>query len=364
MIHSDPLAPFLEGGRDKPAAAATLIEEDNLIGGSAYSYPKAYKAHMKNLSKELNLKGKNLFHPLRLALTGSMSGQDVTKQLALLALTQTAQDGGGKNSASPVKNEEVGVVPIEVRMERLKEFCETVPEEFRSPAAKQGKKGAEAKGSHAGENAKGDAQNGGDASSSNAATTTTAADIADPLDSYDGPPITALDIRVGRIGRVWEHEEADKLYCEEVDVGEKDSDEDGGKPRTRLIASGLKEYMKPSDMEGRLVLVLCNLKARKMMGFPSHGMVLCASSADHTRVKFVSPPVDAVVGERVTVPGFEFEGEGGKPYAENKFGKKKVFEKIAPHLVTDEYGTPRFLGRPFLTSAGICTSPIAGANVA
>ena len=74
--------------------------------------------------------------------------------------------------------------------------------------------------------------------------------------------------------------------------------------------------------------MLCNLKARKLAGFPSHGMVLCASNEDRTEVKLVSVPVDATIGERVTVPGFDFEGEEGQPFAENKIGKKKVFEKM------------------------------------
>ena len=87
-------------------------------------------------------------------------------------------------------------------------------------------------------------------------------------------------------------------------------------------------------------------------------MVLCASNEDHSVVKLVSVPVEAKIGERVTVPGFNFEGEEGEPYAENKVGKKKVFEKIAPFLQTNEYGIPTFGGRPLLTSAGVCTSPI------
>ena len=122
--------------------------------------------------------------------------------------------------------------------------------------------------------------------------------------------------------------------------------------------------MNKEDIEDRLVLVLCNLKARKMVGFPSHGMVLCASNEDHSEVRFVSPPVDAKVGERVTIPGIDFEVEEAQPFAENKVGKKKVFEKLAPHLVTNAHGTPEFMGRPFLTSAGVCSSPIAGGNVA
>lgn len=43
-----------------------------------------------------------------------------------------------------------------------------------------------------------------------------------------------LDIRVGRIVKVWRHEEADTLYVEEVDVGE---------PEPRTICSGLVNYI-------------------------------------------------------------------------------------------------------------------------
>ena len=287
----------------------------------------------------MNVKGKNLFHPVRLALTGEMSGQDVTKQLSLLAMATEEN--------SVVNADAAGVVPFNARIQRLRSFCDSIPEQFRVSKAASGGDASKSEEKSSNDAAKSDTPKGESA--------TTASAIADPLDGYDGPPITALDIRVGRITKVWTHEEADKLYCEEIDVGE-------GEPRK--IASGLRPYMSAEDMEGRLVLVLCNLKERKLAGFPSHGMVLCASNQDHTEVKLVSVPVEAKVGERVTVPGFDYEGEEGQPYPENKIGKKKVFEQIAPFLTTSEYGVPEFCGRPLLTSAGVCTSPIAKGSVA
>ncbi len=90
----------------------------------------------------------------------------------------------------------------------------------------------------------------------------------------------------------------------------------------------------------------CATSRHKLGGSPSHGMVLCALNEVHTRVKLVSVPVDARVGERVVVPGSDFEGEEGKPFAENNVGKKKVFEKIAPFLKTSEYGVLDFGKRP------------------
>jgi len=308
------------------------IEEDSQSGGGAYDYTAAYKAQMKALAKEFTVKGKCLFHPVRFMLSGEMSGQDVTKQLSLLSMACQPE--------SALDREAVGVVSFDERITRLKSFLETVPEEFRT---KKGK-----------EDLKKEAAKEDEKPATKSVSQTSSANVVDPKDTYEGPPITALDIRVGRINKVWEHEEADKLFCEEIDVGEDEP---------RQIASGLKPYLKTEDLEGRLCLVLCNLKTRKLVGFPSHGMVLCASNSDHTEVRLVSPPVDAVVGERITIPDFDFEGEEADPFKENKIGKKKIFEKLAPHLVTNRYGIPEFLGRPFMTSGGVCTSPISEGSV-
>jgi len=151
--------------------------------------------------------------------------------------------------------------------------------------------------------------------------------------------ISSLDIRVGRIIRAWEHESAEKLYCEEIDVGE-------DKPRN--IASGLRPFYKLEEMQDRRVLVLCNLKARNLVGFPSHGMVLCASNADHTQVKIVIPSETATIGERVAFEGFE-----GNPEPENRVAKKKVFEKVAPDLKTDDNGSVVWKGVVCTAGGGV-----------
>ena len=318
--------------RNPMSAFGEALDETTVL----CEFTQNYQAHMKSMAKDMKVKGKDLFHPVRLALTGEMSGQDVTKQLSLLTMA-SAQD-------SVIDGEKVGLVPISKRMERLKQFCESIPADFRVPT-QDTKTAVTSKQIE-------DKEEGIKASSTTGGTEM--ATPQDPKDNYEGPPISALDIRVGMVTKVWEHEEADKLFCEEIDVGEEEP---------RRIASGLRPYMKADDLQGKKVLVLCNLKERKLVGFPSHGMVLCASNADHTEVKLVNPPIDAKVGERVTIPDFSFEGEEGLPFAENSLGKKKIFEKLAPYLVTSKYGVPEFLGRPFMTSAGVCTSPIPDGTV-
>jgi len=170
-----------------------------------------------------------------------------------------------------------------------------------------------------------------------------------PVEDSTEIDISKLDIRVGVITKAWLHEEADKLFCEEIDIGE-DS--------PRQIASGLRAHYNLEDLEGQRVLVLTNLKARKLVGFPSHGMVMCASNSDGT-VKFVEPPADAAIGERVMVEGYD-----GEPATENQVIKKKMLESIFPDLKTDAAGVACYKGVPLKTTAGPCLPTLPNADVA
>lgn len=154
--------------------------------------------------------------------------------------------------------------------------------------------------------------------------------------------VSKLDIRVGVIQEAWEHEEADKLFCEKIDIGEEEP---------RQIASGLRAYYKAEDLVGRRVCVLANLKARKLVGFPSHGMVLCASTEDGSSVVFVDPPADAAIGERVMCEGFD-----GEPATENQVGKKKILDKVFPDLKTDSSGVATYQGVPLTAGSGSCVA--------
>lgn len=159
-----------------------------------------------------------------------------------------------------------------------------------------------------------------------------------------------LDIRVGRVVKCWNHPDSDKLLCEEIDLGESTG------PRT--IASGLRAFYQASDLEGRLVVVLANLKERTMAGFKSQGMVLCASNPDHTAVQLLAPPSVAKVGDRVVFPGFS-----GEAATANVVAKKKIFEKLAPLLRTDERGVAHCGQAPFTITDQVVTSDLVLAPV-
>eukprot|EP00957_Ditylum_brightwellii_P130755 9975812-Ditylum_brightwellii.AAC.2 len=67
----------------------------------------------------------------------------------------------------------------------------------------------------------------------------------------DQPEICKLEFKVGQISKVWNHPDADKLYCEEIECGEEEP---------RQIASGLRPHYDEAGMLGRRLLVVANLK--------------------------------------------------------------------------------------------------------
>ncbi|KAK3162312.1 hypothetical protein QOZ80_1BG0088080 [Eleusine coracana subsp. coracana] len=160
--------------------------------------------------------------------------------------------------------------------------------------------------------------------------------------------ISILNIQVGLIRKAWKHPSADSLLVEEIDLG------DGN---VRQVVSGLAKYCSPDELTNRLVVLITNVKPGKLRDVMSAGLVLCASSEDHTAVEPLIPPEGAKIGERISFAGFD-----GKP--EDVLNpKKKQLDKITPHLRTDENGIATFKGIPFTTSAGPCRSSIPNANV-
>jgi len=160
-------------------------------------------------------------------------------------------------------------------------------------------------------------------------------------DSNDNQPdFTKIEIRVGKINKVWYHPDADKLFCEEIDVGEENP---------RQIASGLRGHYELSDMQDKKVLVVCNLKAAKIVGFASSGMVLAAKAEDGSKVELVTPPDGAAVGEKVFIDGLS-----GDPLSSAQVKKKKIWDIVAKGLKTAEGAVATWDGKEIKTTAGVC----------
>jgi len=160
--------------------------------------------------------------------------------------------------------------------------------------------------------------------------------------------ISWAEIRVGKIVDASAHPDSDKLYVETIDLGE---------AAPRQILSGLAKHMPLDQVKGAMVTVICNLKAKKLAGMPSQGMVLCASDAEKSNLCFVAPPPGALPGELVTWEGYPGEFETDK-----KMDKKKAWEAIQPLLVTDAKGTCVYKGPKgtctFALKGGPCTATV------
>jgi len=158
------------------------------------------------------------------------------------------------------------------------------------------------------------------------------------------PDICKLEFKVGLITKVWVHPEADKLYCEEIDCGEEEP---------RQIASGLRKHYLEEEMLGKRVLVVANLKAKKLVGFKSHGMVLCAAQENEDgseKVEFVEPPEAAPVGEVITFEGLPPPA----PVSGAQVEKKKIFAACMDGMKTNDDCVGTWNGHIFTTTAGPC----------
>lgn len=138
-------------------------------------------------------------------------------------------------------------------------------------------------------------------------------------------PIERLDLRVGLVKSVQVHPDADTMYIEQIDVGDAEG------PRT--IVSGLRNHVKVEDFEGKYVLVLCNLKPRKLRGIMSYGMILCASNDDHSIVELLTPTEPVLPGERVSIENYDLS----QPDAVLN-PKKKYWEQCEPDMTSRSDG--------------------------
>ena len=158
--------------------------------------------------------------------------------------------------------------------------------------------------------------------------------------------LSRLEIRVGKIVEIGKHPEADGLYVEKVDLAEPEG------PRT--IVSGLVQYQTVEQLLNTYVIVLCNLKPRALKGITSAGMLLCSSSADHTKVEPLRPPAGTNVGTLISFQGHKAEIEPPGNRA------SKAYTKVADDFFVNDDGVATYNGVPFMTPQGPITSALKG----
>lgn len=93
-----------------------------------------------------------------------------------------------------------------------------------------------------------------------------------------------IDFRVGTILSAEKHPNADKLLVFQVKMG----------TETRQIVSGVASYFKPEEAVGKKVVVVANLKPRKLRGLESKGMIMFADNIidGKERCEFVTTIAD------------------------------------------------------------------------
>ena len=169
-------------------------------------------------------------------------------------------------------------------------------------------------------------------------------------------------------------EHTEKLYAEEIDVGE---------AAPRAVVSGIRQFYTPEQLQGRLVCVVCNLKPRKMVSAPpalftlhkarhtlhapdvtqkdlvSSGMLLCASS--ESAVEVLEPSAGSVPGTRVVVArppgacGAASSTDVPTPEPEiNASKKNNAWSTVQPLLKTSGDGVATFGGSLLVAGSGVC----------
>jgi methionyl-tRNA synthetase len=89
----------------------------------------------------------------------------------------------------------------------------------------------------------------------------------EPLEAeIEFPDFTRVDLRVGKVLRAEKLVKSKKLIKIEVDLGFE----------TRQVVAGIAGSYEAGELPGRLVIVVANLKPRKLMGETSRGMILAA----------------------------------------------------------------------------------------
>lgn len=96
-----------------------------------------------------------------------------------------------------------------------------------------------------------------------------------------------LDLRIGKIRKVEEHPNADRLYVCRVDIGDEE----------RTLVAGLRPYYEKDEMQGKKVVVLANLEPATLRGIKSEGMMLAVDCDEDDTVSLLSPSAD--LGENI-----------------------------------------------------------------
>ena len=93
-----------------------------------------------------------------------------------------------------------------------------------------------------------------------------------------------VKLKVGQIIEAEKHPNADRLLALKVEVGEE---------RPRSIVAGIAAKYDPSTLVGKNIVIVANLKPRKLRGVLSEGMLLAATGSELEGLITTDPGVNA-----------------------------------------------------------------------
>ena len=99
-----------------------------------------------------------------------------------------------------------------------------------------------------------------------------------------------IDLRVGEVRSAERIPKADKLLLLTVDIGEE---------KPRQILAGIAQYYTPEQLVGKKIVVVANLKPRKLRGHESQGMLLAASVGEEGKPVIATFAEDVPNGARL-----------------------------------------------------------------
>ncbi len=97
-----------------------------------------------------------------------------------------------------------------------------------------------------------------------------------------------LDIRLAKVLSAERIEGSEKLLKLRVSLGEEE----------RTLVAGIAKHYAPEELIGKSILILANLKPRKIMGIESQGMVLALS--DGEKLSLIVPDREVKEGAKAS----------------------------------------------------------------
>ena len=108
-----------------------------------------------------------------------------------------------------------------------------------------------------------------------------------PIIDYED--FAKLDLRLAKVIACEPVKKSSHLLNLTLQVGEE----------TRTVLSGIKDYYTPDELIGKTVVIVANLKPRKMCGIESNGMILCASDEGDAHLTALTTMTEFESGAKV-----------------------------------------------------------------